>query len=1634
MRVVGLFLLACCLSASATTYYVSNTGTDAPGCTSAATACRTLGYVNGSIAVQAGDSVLLQRGGVWNEQLVPPISGSSGNPITYDAYGTGAAPVITAAAAINGGFIASSWYHVSGNVWATNLTPGVITGMAAATTVDALQFGAVWGRKQPYGTGCANSVASKYDYCLVYPKVYVYAPAATNPVTYYAAEGSITPYVDSTAGLPLIPVAGRSYLVFQHIKLVGFSYMGVSVTGASDNLTFANMESDGMLPYGTTPHGFYVNASSGHGTNVQFLNDDADLNYDGFHIEAATSVTVTNCQGYANRDAGLRDNNATGPVATYSYSHFYGNNVAQFLAGDVIGGIAGSGNVGLVCGAPAGLPAGMCSSMVAPEVTNFAMYPARFSFTVDDVGSSSGTEDYINSLLSRFSSRGLNFNAAVVPSYSVDWNSVRAWHASGNEVDSHSWSHQYYTENLSPSGTCTLATCPNARALKIQYVGSGSSAAMTVSGTTLTVSVPGTSDGFSINLANAPYDQMGYTGTGGWGLANYLNTRPNFNITIDKDPGTVYARPNTHTVTLAGTSGSSISISGQDIKSAPFAWTYDQALLLSDEMNQAKAAIQSNVPGLVETFLVYPDGIEDVSAEAAAVAAGYTAARGSLAMKGQDNGTGSANSLYSNGVNVQNITSLGAIAIHGMTQGQVKQITASLVFRAAAWGAPYGLFTHYNSWADNTPDISNTELEWLLDGITASGGVWLTNTALANAVKAGTAIGGTTRYVQNPNGSAVNLSAAQANSPTVGRGMATTYPVDLNGVDRSKLGAWDIGASAYLSQRYGTAGAGSTRIGGWATEQSVAVPQVWVNSKEWAGTTTNAISFPASGSDGSWSCGATSYGPYTAGLQASLQQAINDAEACRTANGSGTQITIPAGAVFSGSQGVTLPQTAGDSSTNFIVLQSSSPLPTGRTVCSHGIQDNVPESTQPGIRNLGCNGMALSYQLGTTITPVSGSFTLANGTNTSASAYNDVALMYTIECTGSNCNAVQTASADANNVGPHHYAIVNAELRPVAGSSATLAPVAIGQGNETIISQIPKHIHLAYDYLHGDWTDAPVSGGVATAGPTGANSLPNNVALNGCIYCSISYSYTDRSIRPGAEGHAVALKFVQQIKIVHNWFEGQSIGHLCGGWASAISIPNFVACLDMEDRANRYTYPYSWMLAWDAGYCVNNVACSGHAYVRKNAHEYKFSQRVLLDGNIFENVDNSGSQNGTTMSFKTAQNSAGAMGDNYWTIQTDSTITNNILRNSCNGPNLGAGDGTSDSSGGGVSLPAWKYLYSNNLMYNVSTTNVPGCSNATPHYGFRVNSRASSTWTATAQRGAAGLTTTLTLTGVPGGMQSMYQVGDPVVVYGCADASFNTSTGQQTTMGPPALAGTQTTGLTVVYANPGTPNATTTGCTLYNSQGWTQYVTYNHNSDFVDTGAASPSFTAHGGTNPWDLARNLSFTNSITVGGYPYSTYGEGARTQTKAFDTSTLIFHHLVFAGRDTEVACPGHNAGAGGIAACYNEYSDSSALVSPAVTVWGTPNGHCAGNDPTTENCVGVLGAMSQGAFPAVLANWHQYRLCHPGDAACNGKASVYAAGGVYDASDGRDLGADLNQIEAAQVSGQYCKPNCGIGSYPD
>ncbi len=77
-----------------TVYYVNSaTGSDRNGGTGQNSAFATLSKVE-SLKLKPGDSVLLAKGSVFNEQFDIKYSGSDSAPIKIGSYGTGAAPVI----------------------------------------------------------------------------------------------------------------------------------------------------------------------------------------------------------------------------------------------------------------------------------------------------------------------------------------------------------------------------------------------------------------------------------------------------------------------------------------------------------------------------------------------------------------------------------------------------------------------------------------------------------------------------------------------------------------------------------------------------------------------------------------------------------------------------------------------------------------------------------------------------------------------------------------------------------------------------------------------------------------------------------------------------------------------------------------------------------------------------------------------------------------------------------------------------------------------------------------------------------------------------------------------------------------------------------------------------------------------------------------------------------------------------------------------------------------------------------------------------------------------------------------------------------------------------------------------------
>jgi hypothetical protein len=96
---LAFFFMA--LPGSATTYYVAAAGNDSSSGTDSGHPWQTIAKIN-SASFSPGDFVLFNRGDAWyGTSLNVPSGGSSGSPITFGAYGSGANPILKGSTLLN---------------------------------------------------------------------------------------------------------------------------------------------------------------------------------------------------------------------------------------------------------------------------------------------------------------------------------------------------------------------------------------------------------------------------------------------------------------------------------------------------------------------------------------------------------------------------------------------------------------------------------------------------------------------------------------------------------------------------------------------------------------------------------------------------------------------------------------------------------------------------------------------------------------------------------------------------------------------------------------------------------------------------------------------------------------------------------------------------------------------------------------------------------------------------------------------------------------------------------------------------------------------------------------------------------------------------------------------------------------------------------------------------------------------------------------------------------------------------------------------------------------------------------------------------------------------------------------------
>lgn len=703
--------------------------------------------------------------------------------------------------------------------------------------------------------------------------------------------------------------------------------------------------------------------------------------------------------------------------------------------------------------------------------------------------------------------------------------------------------------------------------------------------------------------------------------------------------------------------------------------------------------------------------------------------------------------------------------------------------------------------------------------------------------------------------------------------------------------------------------------------------------------------------------------PY-ATTQAGFNQALADANTKRDSDGSGTAINMPITTLSGAAQITPLGSNSatGANSTNCITITTVSPQTPYLTACSIG--------TRPYQQNDGCT--------------------------------NSIAHMWTWSQTSSlnpamNCN-------NQGSSGPvHHFQITNTEIRDDIGGPVGQNGVALaycGTNTETSESQQPHDIYIMQNYFHGYTT-------------------PNITALRGIFYSMhdsvIAYNYFEKINGNAKEGQGIATQQSSRVLVLANWISGGSEGSMIGG--SPPTIAGYTPS-DFTFRRNMFTRDYADI----------NVSRCGlpNNYVVKNRFEIKNAQRVLIDGNTFQQSWCDG-QSGFLMllNVRALSGSCGSCTLGNISIVADITVTNNVFAHAAQGIQTDAssgGSGTFSSSGFGQALKMRRVSIINNEFYDIGDfTRYPAVTGFVPYTAVLFQLGASSNggqggppFLCNLTRNGAGTIATAVcpaLVNVPGtGMD----IGDPVKLSSCTpDTGFNVGTAS---VGPPVLSGAPNS-LTFTFANTGTANGTAS-CTLDNSAGAPQYFTINHNSTFAASNSASFCYTE--GVSPnFQYPRSSVITNNICAsnggnpGGFAASAKAEGTATEN-LWDVSTLHFNTNVLTGRKSS---------------SYTTYQNGetvNAFPGNGVGLQNNPTGIVCPTGTPDSGCLGIAMLMNGVPYNSNPSDYHAFALRTD---------SVFAAGKSLQASDGLQRGADINQIDSAFDSQLYkCLTPCGTGPFPD
>lgn len=221
------------------------------------------------------------------------------------------------------------------------------------------------------------------------------------------------------------------------------------------------------------------------------------------------------------------------------------------------------------------------------------------------------------------------------------------------------------------------------------------------------------------------------------------------------------------------------------------------------------------------------------------------------------------------------------------------------------------------------------------------------------------------------------------------------------------------------------------------------------------------------------------------------------------------------------------------------------------------------------------------------------------------------------------------ASALGTAPGAHNYRLIGLELTTAAAITETNSIISLGDGSaaQNTIDRLPHDLILDRVYVHGH----------------ARLNLQRCISLQSASSAVID-SYLAECHGKGFDSQAICgWNGPGPFKIVNNYLEGAGENIMFGGADPAIAN---LTPSDIEIRQNHITRPPAWKGVWTV----------------KNLLELKHAQRVVIEGNLFENHWLDG-QDGSAIVLKSVNQDGKAP----WSVARDITFRFNRLRNIAGG-------------------------------------------------------------------------------------------------------------------------------------------------------------------------------------------------------------------------------------------------------------------------------------------------------------------------------------------------------------------------------